>query len=115
MSAEIVAATLADFVALYGHPPPFSFQGFVVRDAGVPVGIGGLYLSNGAYVVFSRINAAIRKRVIVAVCRKVMDLARDKGVQVYAVREEGVMTSPGLLAHFGFEQLDDSEVYLWRG
>lgn len=112
---EIVPATLADFVALYGHPPPFSFQGFVVRQDGKPVGIGGLYFSNGSHVVFSRINAPIRKRVILAVCHKVMDLARQKRVQVFAHRDEAIATSPGLLAHFGFEQIEDSEVYLWRG
>lgn len=112
---EILPATLEDFVALYGHAPPYSFQGFTVHDQGQPVGMGGLYYSNGALVVFSRINAVISRRVIVQVCRKVMTLARERGAQVYAMRDPAIATSAGLLAHFGFEQIEDSEVYLWLG
>lgn len=112
--SEIVPATLEHFVALYGHPPQFSFQGFTVLGGDKPVGIGGLYYSNGAHVVFSRITEPIRKRDIVRVSHKVMALARDKRVPVYAHRDQDVATSPSLLAHFGFEQMT-SEVYLWRG
>lgn len=110
---EIVGATREDFVAIYGHVPPYSLQAYVIRDGSAPVAIGGLYYSDGVHVAFLNIAGAPRKRLVVQLCHKVMELIRQKRAVVYAVRDLELPTAPALLKHFGFEPVpSSSEVYL---
>lgn len=115
--SEIAPATAADFEAVYGHAPKFSFQGYAVRVDGVAHGVGGVYRTNGQHVAFCRITGPVSKKAVVKAGRLILDLIRSRR-RVFAIRDPEVPTAPTLLKHLGFEFLTDSpagEVYLWHG
>lgn len=118
MGTAIVPATEADFVAVYGHRPRYSMQGYAVRQDGRAVAIGGLYTADRRHVVFSQITEPVSRKVIVQVCHKVMTLVRARGTRVFAIRDTSLPTSASLLDHFGFQLVTktaEGEFYQWLG
>ena len=117
MSVEVVAATEADYVALYGHRPPYSMQGYTGRQGGEPAVMAGLYRAAGKNVMFLQTKGQPSPRLVVRVCRAALDLARARGTRIFALRDEALPTADGLLRHFGFQPVGmttDGEVYQWH-
>lgn len=114
---EVVPATLADFVAVYGCAPKFTFQGYAVRRDGVAVCICGLYSDGERSVAFIRVNDGVRPRDVVKVANLVLQLAEKRGTPVFAIRDRSLPTSEGFIKHFGFTYAGESpegEVYQWH-
>lgn len=118
MVTEIAPATAEDVVAIYGHPPPYSMQAYVIRQDGRAVGIGGLYYAGQRHVAFCRSVAPISRKVIVRLVRKVAEIIRGRGARVFALRDASIPTSETLLKHMGFQLVAataEGEVYAWPG
>lgn len=115
---DLAPATLGDFVEVYGHLPPKTFQGYVARVKGHTALVCGLYRDEDRLVAFSRIRPGTPKRAIVMAARQLLALMQTKvGVEIYAIREEAIKTSGTLLAHLGFRHIADGPdggIYQWR-
>ena len=117
MSVEVGPATESDYVALYGHRPPYSMQGYTGRQGGEPVAMAGLYLAQGKQVMFLQTKGRVSPRLVVLLGRAALDLARARGTRIFALRDEAQPTADGLLRHFGFQPVGmttDGEVYQWQ-
>lgn len=109
----IVPATVEHFKSSYGDLPVFSMRAYsVINHNGDVIGIGGIYNSYGNWVAFVKIEEELLKdkRKIIQLKKKVMPLIR--GRKVYAVRDEDLETSEGVLKHFGFQPVEGN---LWLG
>ena len=118
MSLEVAPATEQDFVAVYGHRPRYSMQGYAARADGQAVAIAGLYRADGKNVMFLQTRGRVSPRAVVLLGRAVMDLARTRGTRIFALRDADLPTAGGLLRHFGFEPVgmtEQGEVYQWQG
>lgn len=114
---EIVPATLADYVDVFGFCPNLSFQGFAVRRNGCAVAIAGIYITNNLPFVFCQINAAVRKRTVLRVAYAVMQIARRKKLPLFALRDPEVTTSEQFIKHFGFMcvgEIEGKEIFSWQ-
>ena len=117
MSFEVVPATEQDYVALYGHRPRYSMQGYAGRQDGEPVAMAGLYRAEGKNVMFLQTKGRVSPRLVVMVSRAALDLARACGTRIFALRDAALPTAGGLLKHFGFESIGETsegEVYQWQ-
>ena len=113
---EVRPATAADFRAVYGREPERSFQGYALRVDGKPVAVCGLYRAEGKTVAFSQVAQPAPKRGLVRLANTLLDLMRQRGTQVYALRDESVPTSGTLLSHLGFKRVGSAPeggVYQW--
>lgn len=107
MSSDVTIrpATARDAQRYYGGPPPFSFRGYAAELNGEIVGVGGVYIQNGAYVAFSDMKSPLRqrKKTLAKACRILMELFDKTGGPVYAVASNTEPTAPYLLAKLGFK------------
>ena len=111
----IVPATLEDYLAIYGKPPPRSFQGFVVRKNDEPVAVAGIYLENGAAVVFSQIEKPVSKKTILATAYRVLAIACAKRLTLIAQASSDIPTSESFIRHFGFSPMPGQPgVFRWQ-
>ncbi len=114
---EISQATAEDFLQIAGMAPPHSFQGYCIRQDGKCVAIGGIFIADGQFVMFTDFACPVGKKYVIKAARMVMELAKKKHAPVLAVRDPDRPTSHSLLTHFGFQPLMDSpagEVYVWQ-
>lgn len=114
MRTEIVPATAAMLVQFYGAPPSRSMIAFAGLADGVLLAIFGLYYDTGRMVLFSDIRPEARrfKKRLVEGAFRVMALAREKAVPVYAVAD-CVDGSVRLLERLGFKP-QPGGVYVWQ-
>lgn len=105
-------ATRDDVAQWFGHVPS-TMRALVIEDGGEVIAIAGLSTMGDHVQAFSDIKPAARKnrvalgRMAVAFGRL---LAQVRG-PVFAVCEAAEPTSPGLLAHLGFQRQTDA---VWR-
>jgi hypothetical protein len=115
---EIAPATAADVEAVYGRRQSPSMQAFAARVDGEAVAVCGLYYSERQYVAFLQLRGEVGGKTVVRLVHTMIDrLVRNKRAPVYAIRDESLPTSAGLLAHFGFRLISktaDGEVYQWQ-
>lgn len=112
MRTEIVPATLPMLTAFYGHAPQRSMFAFAGLADGQPLAIFGLYYDDARLVLFSDIRPEARrfKKRLVQGAFRVMALAREKAVPVYAVAD-CVEGSVRLLERLGFKPQPGGRVW----
>lgn len=99
-------ATAKDLRDFYGKNPPVTVRAMVaVDDGGVPLAVGGYYLSNGAAIAFTDVKN-MRKRDMVQAAKKFVERLRELPFDVLA----HTYGNGAPLKHFGFEPVGP----LWR-
>lgn len=76
----------------------------VLNDEGIPVGIGGYYVSNGKKVIFSVISDELRKKPksLLKIAREI--LGKNTGI-LFAICDYSIEAAPRFLEHLGFEYI----------
>lgn len=102
----IVPATKEHFKTMYGNEPRFTMRAFSIVDKDNVIAIGGIYKSNTSWIAFVNLSerAKQKKKYIIELKKNVIPLF--KGKKIYALRDEKVDTSEGVLKHFGFNRLE---------
>lgn len=101
-----VEATQSLVERYYGTRPPVGFRGYVALLGGEPVGVGGVYRTDGLWVAFSEMKDEMRPfiKARARAARLLVNFADRLGVSVHAVEDPNEPTSPGLLKKLGFEK-----------
>jgi len=114
---KIVNATPELLEKFYGQRPSHTVRAVVaVKDDDV-IGVAGICIQNGRAIVFSekKEGTTYDKRTIVQGIRRVMGIAAQKKIPVYAVADPKIDGSDTLLRHMGFMPThENSEVYSWQ-
>lgn len=103
----------ADDVRRYHDSIPYSAVVLAGLRDGEVIGVGGVYYSNGAPVVFSGFCDGMTKREIVKGARAIMGMLRGVRGPVYAKQDAGDKPAR-TLAHFGFSPLPDGWWVKWH-
>lgn len=107
-------ATPEDVRIYYDGEPRPTLQAVVLEVDGELLAMGGIYYHGNRIIAFSDLKPGAEKYglSIMRGSKMIVELMRKKRRPIYAVREEGLDSAPGFLAHFGFEQT--GEYYEWR-
>lgn len=115
-TVDIRWATPHDVALFFGERPTRTIRALVITIDGVPEAIGGTYTQSGYSVAFMDLRPAVRthkKALIKAMKLAIERLVKTSRFPVVAIAEEDEPTAPGLLKHWGFEQIDE-ETFIWR-
>lgn len=107
--AEIAFARPEHVAAAVGAPLGQTIQGVVMLEGDEVLMLGGVYTDVDRTVVFvdAKPEGWKRKRELVRGARLLLDLARRRGLPVYAQALEGVEKAESMLEHFGFARVQD--------
>ena len=88
-----------------GGRPPYGFRGYAALLDGEVVGLGGVYWSHGAPVLFSQAKNPLRRdrKACARGARLLQSYLDTIPFEVYAVASPAEPTSQQLLARLGFE------------
>ena len=111
---EFVPATPELMARFYGKPIERTVRGFVGMEDGEVLGIGGYYLTQESIIVFSEISpkGMTKKKSIVKGIKKVLQIAKQTGLPIYAVPDVNIESASKLLKPIGFIELKPG-VYRW--
>tara|TARA_R110000868_G_scaffold142759_3_gene360210 strand:- start:2964 stop:3344 length:381 start_codon:yes stop_codon:yes gene_type:complete len=121
MSLDIVPVQHEHIMRLWGKPIPKSIRGLSVMDGDTVLGVTGVYLEEGCYVLVSRIapegrallNSRRHVKTLLTAARQILAIAAEKKLPVRAVPEPGIYGSENLLRHLGFRPLY-KDVWTWQ-
>ena len=103
-------ASVEDIIAMTGEKPKASLRALVFYLDGIPSGLGGYKLENGAYILFSDIKESVNvsKLTIFRCAKIIMEFAKKRGMSMYAVGG-----NPDLLERLGLVHIGDGD-YKWQ-
>ena len=114
---NVIPATREAVRQVYGDKPVRSFRGFTFERESRVIGCAGFYL-DGSHVVmfFNGDHEEMKKdlRAVVVSGRAILELAKQKGLPVYADAEPKIPGSERLLEFLGFKR-DEGTVFKWQG
>jgi hypothetical protein len=118
--ADVTFSTMQDSIEFWGGLPRFSFIGATLRAEGRIIGIGGFSYEKHHLKAFCDLlpEAYAYPKQIIKGGKMVMKKAKEKGLLLYAVRDESIESSVRFLEFFGFsiagKATDGGEVWEWR-
>jgi hypothetical protein len=118
--AEIVPATMEMIRAVTDDPLPRTVRAIAAVEGERVLGVTGFYAENGGLVIFSgfadqtRAEIDRHKRTLILCARKIMSMAREKGMPIYAICDSSIPKAAVLLRHLGFSHVY-RETYQWHG
>lgn len=113
---RVVPATEEAARQVYGDRERRSFRGVAFERDEEVIGCAGLYLTNGAMVMFFDGDAqAVRRepRAVVKAYRMLLEIAKERGLLVIAHASEAAEASERLLKHMGFHRLS-GRTFAWK-
>lgn len=107
---EIVPATPGLVRMLTDKPLPRTVRAIAAVDGDQVLGITGFYAEDGRLVMFAGISDRARaeagyKRTVIRCARKIMGMAAERRMPIYAEADADVPGSEILLDHLGFTPL----------
>lgn len=102
--------------AVYGDSPVRSMRGFAFEREGRVIGCAGMYLESSCVVMFFNGDHEEMKkdlRAVVTSGRAILELAKQKGLPVYADADPEIPGSERLLEFLGFKR-DAGTVFKWQ-
>ncbi len=111
---DIVAATAEMIAAMDGTLPARTTRCIAAVENGRVLGICGVYTQKQSLVMFASLTDELKrnKRAIIRGIQRIMRIAGDSAVPVYAMAQSDVPGSGRLLRHMGFEQVE-GDLYRW--
>lgn len=115
---EIVPATEAHVMALYGKPLPVTITGLAAIEAGQVQAVAALYPENGCMVLVLRVRDEFRSnrirltRLLLTGARRMLALARKSRLPVHAVADPAYPRSADLIQHLGGAHIG-KDTYQW--
>lgn len=111
---DVIPATADVIQRFYGAPPTRTQMAVAVVDGDRVLGVGGVYLHAGRWVMFSDMTDELRsrKRALVRAVRAVLAMTRGRSIPVVALADPQIPGSDVLLRHMGAEHVADG-VYAW--
>lgn len=113
---EMRWVTPADIDAFYGARPPQTVRALALVEEGKVIAIGGLTSEKQYAVAFIDLKPEARKhkKALVRAMRTAYErLVQNSKQPIIAIADPNEPTAAGLLEHFGFEHIGESE-YQWR-
>lgn len=92
---------------------PYSVRAVVAERDGELLAIGGVYYQRGTAIAFTEARQDFSKRDRARGMRHVMRIIEQVHGAVYA-KEGPFETAPAMLAHFGFEPVEDGYYCRWN-
>jgi hypothetical protein len=110
MKPEIVPATRELMERFYGHPPRQTAQALVTLLGDEPIGVAGVYADRyGRMVCFADTRPVLRERFSktgVRMAHRLMKMAREKGVTLWAAADSGIEPAARFLEYLGFTHVE---------
>ena len=116
MKTKIIPATSELLLRYYGKQPPKTSYSFVAVKDNRVIGVSGVYITKSRLIVFASISDELKddKRTIVKGIAKVMKLAKEKHLPIYAICDESIEKAVNFIKHVGFVH-EYEGVYVWHG
>lgn len=117
---EVRPSTIEDVQKFYGKEKlPFTVRAISFFLDGELAGIGGVRFHNGAYIAFSDMLDTIKPppATIYRCGIEVMKMIKSTTKEVYAIKEERLVTAERFLSSLGFKHVlsaDDGDFYKWQ-
>lgn len=106
--------------AVTEEPLPRTVRAIAAVEGECVLGVTGFYPENGGLVIFSGFAQQTRaeinrhKRTILLCAQKIMSMACERGMPIYAICDSSIPKASVLLRHLGFSHVY-RETYQWHG
>jgi len=95
---------------------PYTVKAITAEHDGEVLGVGGIYYQGTTVIAFSEFDPKMRKYAtdMIRGAMRIVEIVKSVRAPVYAIPGP-FASAPVLLRRFGFEPIDDSGFYVWRG
>lgn len=110
---DIVPTTAAHVRELYGRDLPMTIYGVSALDDDKVLGMGALLLTEGCMIAVCKVSEEARadirrhRRAFIVGWRKLLAIAKARGLTVRAVPQEHIVGARSMLRHFGFHEIEN--------
>lgn len=103
-------------LAKFMDPVPYTVKAVVAEHDGEVLGVGGVYYQGMAVIAFSEFDPKMRRFAtdMLRGARKIVEIVKSVRAPVYAIPGP-FASAPVLLKRFGFEPIEETNFYVWRG